>query len=140
MQQVFLKKFKFLRYFIGDVRDKDRLDFAFKDVDYVIHAAALKQVNTAEYNPFEFIHTNIIGAKNVIESAINRDVKKVLALSTDKACSPIILCGATKLCSVNFCCSANNIVGKSIKTKFSVVRYGNVFASRGSIIPLFIAE
>ena len=97
MQQVFSqKKFKFLRYFIGDVRDKDRLDFAFKDVDYVIHAAALKQVNTAEYNPFEFIHTNIIGAKNVIESAINRDVKKVLALSTDKACSPINLYGATK--------------------------------------------
>ena len=141
MQQVFSqKKFKFLRYFIGDVRDKDRLDFAFKDVDYVIHAAALKQVNTAEYNPFEFIHTNIIGAKNVIESAINRDVKKVLALSTDKACSPINLYGATKLCSDKLFCSANNIVGKSIKTKFSVVRYGNVFASRGSIIPLFIKQ
>ena len=122
------------------MRDKDRLDFAFKDVDYVIHAAALKQVNTAEYNPFEFIHTNIIGAKNVIESAINRDVKKVLALSTDKACSPINLYGATKLCSDKLFCSANNIVGKSIKTKFSVVRYGNVFASRGSIIPLFIKQ
>ena len=141
MQQIYSpKRFKFLRYFIGDVRDKDRLDFAFKDVDYVIHAAALKQVNTAEYNPFEFIHTNIIGAKNVIESAINRDVKKVLALSTDKACSPINLYGATKLCSDKLFCSANNIVGKSIRTKFSVVRYGNVFASRGSIIPLFIKQ
>ena len=141
MQQVYSpQKYKFLRYFIGDVRDKERLDFAFKDVDYVIHAAALKQVNTAEYNPFEFIQTNIIGAKNVIESAMNCGVSKVLALSTDKACSPINLYGATKLCSDKLFCSANNIVGNSIKTKFSIVRYGNVFASRGSIIPLFLKQ
>ena len=141
MQQIFSpKKFKCLRYFLGDVRDKDRLDFAFQEIDYVIHAAALKQVNTAEYNPLEFINTNVMGAKNVIESAINRGVEKVLALSTDKACSPINLYGATKLCSDKLFCSANNIIGKTIKTKFSVVRYGNVFASRGSIIPLFIKQ
>ena len=141
MQLTFSReKYKFLRYFLGDVRDKDRLNFAFRDVDYIIHAAALKQVNTAEYNPFEFINTNILGAKNVIEASINCGVEKVIALSTDKACSPINLYGATKLCSDKLFCSANNIVGSKIETKFSVVRYGNVFASRGSIIPLFYSQ
>lgn len=140
MQKEFsVKKYPFLRYFLGDVRDYDRLRFAFKGVDYVIHAAALKQVNTAEYNPFEFINTNIIGAKNVIEASFERDVKKVIALSTDKACSPINLYGATKLCSDKLFSSANNI-GGSVSTKFSVVRYGNVFSSRGSIIPLFLDQ
>ena len=140
MQKEFsVKKYPFLRYFLGDVRDYDRLRFAFKGVDYVIHAAALKQVDTAEYNPFEFINTNIIGAKNVIEASFERDVKKVIALSTDKACSPINLYGATKLCSDKLFSSANNI-GGSVSTKFSVVRYGNVFSSRGSIIPLFLDQ
>ena len=138
MQKEFsVKKYPFLRYFLGDVRDYDRLRFAFKGVDYVIHAAALKQVNTAEYNPFEFINTNIIGAKNVIEASFERDVKKVIALSTDKACSPINLYGATKLCSDKLFSSANNI-GGSVSTKFSVVRYGNVTGSRGSVIPFFL--
>jgi UDP-N-acetylglucosamine 4,6-dehydratase len=140
MQKDFnVSKYPFIRYFLGDVRDYNRLRFAFKEVDYVIHAAALKQVNTAEYNPFEFINTNIIGAKNVIEASFERGVKKVIALSTDKACSPINLYGATKLCSDKLFSSANNISGGT-STKFSVVRYGNVFASRGSIIPLFFEQ
>lgn len=140
MQKDFnVSKYPFIRYFLGDVRDYNRLRFAFKEVDYVIHAAALKQVNTAEYNPFEFINTNIIGAKNVIEASFERGVKKVIALSTDKACSPINLYGATKLCSDKLFSSANNISGGT-STKFSVVRYGNVFASRGSIIPLFLEQ
>ena len=140
MQKDFnVSKYPFMRYFLGDVRDYNRLRFAFKEVDYVIHAAALKQVNTAEYNPFEFINTNIIGAKNVIEASFERGVKKIIALSTDKACSPINLYGATKLCSDKLFSSANNISGGT-STKFSVVRYGNVFASRGSIIPLFLEQ
>jgi UDP-N-acetylglucosamine 4,6-dehydratase (inverting) len=130
-------KHKCIRYFLGDVRDLKRLNLAFKDVDYVVHAAALKQVDTAEYNPFEFINTNIIGAQNVVEAALANKVKKIIALSTDKACSPINLYGATKLCSDKLFISSNNLVSSSSKTKFSVVRYGNVFASRGSIIPLF---
>jgi UDP-N-acetylglucosamine 4,6-dehydratase/5-epimerase len=130
---------KNLRYFIGDVRDKNRLMQAFEDIDYVVHAAALKQVPTAEYNPFETINTNIIGAQNVIEAALSRNVKKVIALSTDKASSPINLYGATKLCSDKLFIAANNFSGKK-DIKFSVVRYGNVMASRGSVIPLFINQ
>ena len=122
-------KFKCLRYFLGDVRDLNRLNLAFRDVDYVVHAAALKQVDTAEYNPFEFINTNIIGAQNVIEAAIQNKVKKVIALSTDKASSPINLYGATKLCSDKLFISSNNMVPSKSETSFSVVRYGNVFAA-----------
>ena len=128
-----------LRYFIGDVRDKNRLKQAFQDVDYVVHAAALKQVPTAEYNPFETINTNIIGAQNVIEAALSTRVKKVIALSTDKASSPINLYGATKLCSDKLFIAANNFSGKK-DVKFSIVRYGNVMGSRGSVIPLFINQ
>ncbi len=130
------KKNKNLRYFIGDVRDKNRLMRAFENVDYVVHAAALKQVPTSEYNPFETINTNIIGAQNVIDSALATKVKKVIALSTDKASSPINLYGATKLCSDKLFVAANNYSGKK-KISFSVVRYGNVMGSRGSVIPLF---
>ena len=129
------KNFHKLRFFIGDVRDKERLITAFKNVDIVIHAAALKQVDTAEYNPNEFIKTNIIGAQNVIDASIQNDVKKVIALSTDKASSPVNLYGATKLCSDKLFISANFFYGKR---NFSVVRYGNVEGSRGSVIPLFI--
>ena len=132
-------KYENLRYFIGDVRDKNRLLYAFRDVDFVVHAAALKQVPTSEYNPFETINTNIFGAQNVIEAALERNVKKVIALSTDKASSPINLYGATKLCSDKLFISANNFSGKN-NIKFSVVRYGNVFGSRGSVIPLFINQ
>ncbi len=130
-------KFKNLRFFIGDVRDKNRLLHAFRDVDYVVHAAALKQVPTSEYNPFETINTNIIGAQNIIEAALERNVKKVIALSTDKASSPINLYGATKLCSDKLFIAANNFTGRN-DIKFSVVRYGNVFGSRGSVIPTFL--
>ncbi len=126
-----------LRFFVGDVRDKERLYRAFSDVDIVIHAAALKQVPSCEYNPFEAVKTNIIGAQNVIEAAIDRKVKKVIALSTDKACSPINLYGATKLCSDKLFI-AGNVYSGSSRTKFSVVRYGNVAGSRGSVIPYFL--
>lgn len=126
-----------LRFFIGDIRDKDRLLMAMQGVDYVIHAAALKQVPIAEYNPLEFIKTNILGSQNIIECSLKNNIKKVIALSTDKASSPINLYGATKLCSDKLFIAANNIAGKII-TKFSVVRYGNVFASRGSVIPIFL--
>ena len=125
-----------LRFFIGDVRDKDRLHRAFEGVDIVIHAAALKQVPACEYNPFEAIKTNIIGAQNVIDCAIDRNVKKVVALSTDKACSPINLYGATKLCSDKLFIASNVYCGEH-ETKISVVRYGNVAGSRGSVIPFF---
>jgi UDP-N-acetylglucosamine 4,6-dehydratase/5-epimerase len=131
------KKFPQLRYFIGDVRDKDRLYRAMEGIDIVIHAAALKQVPVAEYNPFEAIKTNIIGAQNVIEAAIDRGVKLVVALSTDKAAAPINLYGATKLCSDKLFVAANNFKGKH-DIKFSVVRYGNVMGSRGSVIPFFL--
>lgn len=126
-----------MRFFLGDIRDKDRLMMALNGVDYVIHAAALKQVPTAEYNPFEFIKTNIIGAQNLIEACIAKNVKKVIALSTDKAAAPLNLYGATKLCSDKLFVSANNITGKKNIT-FSIVRYGNVLMSRGSVIPKFI--
>uniref|UniRef100_UPI0040486D3F UDP-N-acetylglucosamine 4,6-dehydratase (inverting) n=1 Tax=Shewanella baltica TaxID=62322 RepID=UPI0040486D3F len=125
-----------MRYFIGDVRDAERLKQAFKDVDYVIHAAALKQVPAAEYNPMECIKTNIHGAENVIRAAISNNVRKVIALSTDKAASPINLYGATKLVSDKLFVAANNVVGEG-QTRFSVVRYGNVVGSRGSVVPFF---
>ena len=131
------KDYPTARFFLGDIRDKQRLKMAFEDVDYVIHAAALKQVPTAEYNPIEFIKTNVIGSQNIIEAAIETNVKKVIALSTDKASSPINLYGATKLCADKLFLSANTLVGKKITT-FSVVRYGNVFGSRGSVIPFFL--
>jgi UDP-N-acetylglucosamine 4,6-dehydratase/5-epimerase len=125
-----------LRYFIGDVRDEQRLCRAFDGVDIVVHAAALKQVPACEYNPFEAVKTNVIGAENVINAAIDKSVKKVVALSTDKACSPINLYGATKLCSDKLFIAGNAYVG-SKETCFSVVRYGNVAGSRGSVIPYF---
>jgi len=131
------KNFRKLRFFIGDVRDEERLNLAFKNVDIVIHAAALKQVDTAEYNPTEFIKTNILGSQNVMHAAEKNNVKKVIALSTDKASSPINLYGATKLCSDKLFISANFFLGKRI---FSVVRYGNVEGSRGSVMPLFINQ
>ncbi|MCG8565850.1 MAG: UDP-N-acetylglucosamine 4,6-dehydratase (inverting) [Desulfobacterales bacterium] len=126
-----------IRYFIGDVRDRDRLYRAFSDVDVVIHAAALKQVPAAEYNPFEAVKTNIIGAQNVIDAAIDSDVEKVVALSTDKAANPVNLYGATKLCSDKLFITGNSYAGKRHRTRFSVVRYGNVIGSRGSVVPLF---
>lgn len=131
------KNKKKIRFFIGDVRDKDRLNTAFNNVDIVIHAAALKQVDTAEYNPFETIKTNVHGAVNVIEASLNNNVKKVLALSTDKAASPINLYGASKLLSDKLFVSANTFRGTK-KTSFSVVRYGNVFGSRGSVALNFL--
>ncbi len=130
-------KHRCLRFLLGDIRDKERLSRALQDVDYVFHAAALKQVDTAEYNPFEFIKTNIIGSNNLIEACLDSSVKKVLALSTDKASSPVNLYGATKLCADKLFTSANNIVGKK-DLCFSVLRYGNVLHSRGSILPLLI--
>ena len=133
-----MSKYPCMRYFIGDVRDKDRLNQAFDNVDIVIHAAALKQVDTAEYNPFEYISTNIMGAENVIRASLNNNIKQVIALSTDKAASPINLYGATKLCSDKLFIAANNITG-SKKIKFSVVRYGNVLGSRGSVVPMFLS-
>ena len=129
-------KFKGLRYFIGDVRDKERLTMAMHDVDYVIHAAAMKHVPASEYNPMECIKTNIHGAENVIHAALKNNVEKVIALSTDKAATPINLYGATKLASDKLFVSANNIRGDK-KTQFSVVRYGNVVGSRGSVVPFF---
>ncbi len=136
MQQQF-GKYKNIRFFIGDVRDKDRLKLAFHDVDYVVHAAALKQVPAMEYNPTEAIKTNIMGAMNIIEASLERGVKKVIALSTDKACNPINLYGATKLCSDKLFVAANSYSGIS-GARFAVVRYGNVVGSRGSVIPFFM--
>jgi UDP-N-acetylglucosamine 4,6-dehydratase/5-epimerase len=125
-----------LRWFIGDIRDRSRLERAMHGVDYVVHAAALKQVDTAEYNPFEYVQTNVNGSQNVIEAAIDQGVQKVVALSTDKASSPINLYGATKLCSDRMFVSANHYAAHH-PTRFSVVRYGNVMGSRGSVIPVF---
>lgn len=125
-----------LRFFIGDVRDKERLLRAFDGVDVVIHAAALKQVPACEYNPFEAVKTNVMGAQNVIDAAIDKGVKRVVALSTDKACAPINLYGATKLCSDKLFIAGNAYCGAK-ETRFSVVRYGNVAGSRGSVIPFF---
>ncbi len=125
-----------VRFFIGDVRDGERLDMAMRGIDYVIHTAALKQVPTAEYNPFECIHTNVIGGQNVVRAALRNGVKRIIALSTDKAVNPINLYGASKLASDKIFVAANNLSGTT-DSKFSVVRYGNVVGSRGSVIPLF---
>jgi UDP-N-acetylglucosamine 4,6-dehydratase len=130
-------QYEALRYFIGDVRDVDRLKMAFKGIDYVIHAAAMKHIHIAEYNPIECVKTNVLGAENVITAALEMGVQNVVALSTDKAAAPINLYGATKLCSDKLFVSANNIKGKS-SIKFSVVRYGNVMGSNGSVIPFFM--
>lgn len=129
-------RFEDMRYFIGDVRDRDRLEIAMRGVDYVIHAAALKQVPAAEYNPFECIHTNVLGAENVVQAAIRNGVKRVIALSTDKAANPINLYGASKLASDKIFVAANHLSGTN-GTRFAVVRYGNVIESRGSVIPFF---
>jgi UDP-N-acetylglucosamine 4,6-dehydratase len=125
-----------MRFFLGDVRDRDRLESAMRGIDIVIHAAALKQILAAEYNPFECIHTNVLGAENVVQAAIRTGVKKVVALSTDKAASPINLYGASKLASDKIFVAGNNMAG-GMGTRFSVVRYGNVLGSRGSVVPLF---
>jgi UDP-N-acetylglucosamine 4,6-dehydratase (inverting) len=132
------KKYTQLRYFIGDIRDLNRLKLAVRDTDYIIHAAALKQVPTAEYNPFECIKTNVNGAMNLIDACIDQNVKKVVALSSDKASSPINLYGATKLAADKLFIAGNSYSG-SHKTSFSVVRYGNVMGSRGSVIPFFFS-
>ena len=129
------EKYPCIRYFLGDVRDFQRLSRALSKIDIVIHAAALKQVPFAEYNPIEFIKTNVIGAQNLIEACLDNKVRKVIALSTDKACAPINLYGATKLCSDKLFIAANHYSGE--KHSFSVVRYGNVLGSRGSVVPLF---
>jgi UDP-N-acetylglucosamine 4,6-dehydratase len=125
-----------IRYFIGDVRDSERLHRAFHGIDYVVHAAALKQVPACEYNPIEAVKTNVMGAQNIINAAIDNNVKKVIALSTDKAANPINLYGATKLCSDKLFIAGNAYSG-DIDTRFSIVRYGNVVGSRGSVVPLF---
>jgi len=138
MAQIFPEhKYPNLRFFLGDVRDQNRLKRALKGIDTVVHAAALKQVPAAEYNPIEFINTNVIGAENVVQSCLDTSVKRVVALSTDKAAAPINLYGATKLCSDKLFIAANNIKGWS-DIRFSVVRYGNVMGSRGSVIPFFM--
>jgi UDP-N-acetylglucosamine 4,6-dehydratase (inverting) len=131
------REYRCLRYFLGDVRDQARVTRALEGIDYVVHAAALKQVVAAEYNPFEFIQTNVLGANNIVNGCITNNVKRVVALSTDKAAAPINLYGATKLCSDKLFVSANNIRG-SRDLRFSVVRYGNVMGSRGSVIPFFL--
>ncbi|NLA91386.1 MAG: UDP-N-acetylglucosamine 4,6-dehydratase (inverting) [Synergistaceae bacterium] len=125
-----------MRYFLGDVRDEPRLTMAMRDVDYVIRAAALKQVPAAEYNPMECVKTNVMGASNVVNAAIANNVRRVVALSTDKATNPINLYGATKLCSDKIFIAGNNLTG-GVRTRFSVVRYGNVVGSRGSVVPFF---
>lgn len=133
------EKYPAIRYFIGDVRDEGRLKRAFKEVDYVIHAAAMKHVHLAEYNPMECVKTNVIGAENVINAALESDVERVVALSTDKAAAPINLYGATKLASDKLFVAANNIKGVN-PIRFSVVRYGNVMGSNGSVIPFFLKK
>jgi len=133
------EKFPQLRFFLGDVRDVDRLRLALEGVDTVIHAAALKQVPAAEYNPIEFIKTNVIGAENIVRASLDTDVKRIVALSTDKATAPVNLYGATKLCSDKLFIAADNIKGKR-DLRISVVRYGNVMGSRGSVIPFFLEK
>ena len=140
MRQLFPeKKFPQVRFFIGDVRDQTRLKRALEGIDTVVHAAALKQVPAAEYNPMEFINTNVLGAENFVHACLDTDVQRVVALSTDKAAAPINLYGATKLCSDKLFIAANNIRGKR-RLRFSVVRYGNVMGSRGSVIPFFLEK
>lgn len=138
-QQFSCKEYPCMRYFIGDVRDEPRLRRALEGIDFVIHAAALKQVPAAEYNPFECIKTNILGAQNLIEACLESKVQRVVALSTDKAAAPINLYGATKLCSDKLFVAANNIKGHR-DIRFSVVRYGNVLGSRGSVVPFFLEK
>ena len=138
-EKLIIKNDKIVRFFLGDIRDFERLKLAMNKVDIVVHTAALKQVPAAEYNPFEFVKTNILGSENVIKASLECNVDKVIALSTDKASSPINFYGATKLCSDKLFISANNYSGGK-KTKFSVVRYGNVMGSRGSVIPLFLKQ
>lgn len=138
-QQFSDQQYPGLRYFIGDVRDVQRLKRALKGIDIIVHAAALKQVTAAEYNPMEFVKTNVLGAENVIQAALETEVKKVVALSTDKAAAPVNLYGATKLCSDKLFIVANNIRG-SRDLSFSIVRYGNVMGSRGSVIPFFLKQ
>ena len=133
------EKYPQIRFFIGDVRDKDRLVRAMKGIDYVIHAAAMKHVHIAEYNPDECIATNVVGAQNVVHACLETTVQRVVALSTDKACAPINLYGATKLTSDKLFVAANNIRGNN-PIRFSVVRYGNVMGSNGSVIPFFIKK
>ena len=135
-QQFSDRDYPFLRYFIGDVRDADRLELAMQGIDYVVHAAALKQVPVAEYNPFECIRTNVHGAENVVRASMRSNVKRVIALSTDKAANPINLYGASKLASDKIFVAANALAGRG-GTRFAVVRYGNVIASRGSVVPFF---
>ena len=132
-------KYPNLRFFLGDIRDQDRIRRALEGIEIVVHAAALKQVPAAEYNPIEFINTNVLGANNLIQACLDSDVKRVIALSTDKASAPINLYGATKLCSDKLFIAANNILG-SRDLRFSVVRYGNVMGSRGSVIPFFLEQ
>lgn len=140
MAQMFPERqYPCMRYFIGDVRDPQRVQRALEGVDFVVHAAALKQVPAAEYNPFECIKTNVLGAQNVIDACLDQGVKRVVALSTDKAAAPINLYGATKLCSDKLFVAANNIKGAR-DARFSVVRYGNVMGSRGSVIPFFLSQ
>jgi len=137
MKKIYSEKdYKFIRYFVGDVRDYKRLEYALKDVDFAVHAAALKQVDVAEYNPMEVIKTNILGSQNFMEACVKNEVEKVIALSTDKAANPISLYGATKLCSDKLFIAGNNVAGK-IKTRFAVVRYGNILKSRGSVVNVF---
>ncbi|SMF45042.1 UDP-N-acetylglucosamine 4,6-dehydratase (inverting) [Desulfovibrio gilichinskyi] len=138
MQQIFSPDdYPCLRYFIGDVRDADRLKRAFSKIDIVIHAAALKQVPACEYNPYEAVKTNILGAQNIVEAAIDKNVSRVIALSTDKAANPVNLYGATKLCSDKLFINGNSYAGPDA-TRFAVVRYGNVLGSRGSVVPRFL--
>lgn len=137
MEQTFpVARYPFLRYFIGDVRNVQRLEMAMQDIDYVVHAAALKHVPIAEYNPFECIQTNVLGAENVVRAALHARVRRVVALSTDKAVSPINLYGASKLAAEKVFVAANNLAGR-VPTRFAIVRYGNVLGSRGSVLPLF---
>jgi len=140
LQQLYPEReFPQLRFFLGNVRDRDRFQRALEGIDTVVHAAALKQVPAAEYNPFEFIKTNVLGAENVVQACLDSEVKRVVALSTDKAAAPINLYGATKLCSDKLFIAANNIKGPR-DLRFSVVRYGNVMGSRGSVIPFFLQK
>lgn len=139
MQQEFPNR-GVLRYFLGDIRDQDRLKRAFKGVDIIVHAAAMKQVEASEYNPFEAVKTNVIGAENIISEAIDQKVKRVIVLSTDKAASPVNLYGATKLCMEKLFVAANNYADPDSPTVFSVVRYGNVVGSRGSVVPFFLRK
>ena len=137
MKKFPIEKYPNIRYFLGDIRDKERIKRALHNIDYVVHAAALKQVPAAEFNPMEFIRTNVLGSENIVEACMDANVTKVIALSTDKACAPVNLYGATKLCADKLFVAANNVRNRK-NLSFSVVRYGNVIGSRGSIVPFFI--